>query len=105
MKNSVPELVGRVAEMRAIADAYDAGARLVTLTGPAGVGKTRVAREHASGPAGARFCALEDATDRDGVFRTTSSSTGRFSKVADCCKASPTKRSRIGHPRYPASRD
>ena len=44
------------------------------------------------------------AIDRGGVFRRTSNSTGRFSKATDRFKASPIRRSSIGHPRFPASR-
>ena len=35
--------IGREQEVRAVLDGFDAGRRLVTLTGPAGIGKSRVA--------------------------------------------------------------
>jgi predicted ATPase/DNA-binding SARP family transcriptional activator len=40
-------LVGRTAELEEVAALLDAGARLVTLTGPGGIGKTRLALEAA----------------------------------------------------------
>ncbi len=39
-------LLGRADDLQAITDAFDGGARLVTLRGPGGVGKTRLATEY-----------------------------------------------------------
>lgn len=60
-------LVGRDDELRSLAKAFERGARLVTLVGPGGVGKSRLAREHAVRvreryPGGAWFCELADCT-------------------------------------------
>jgi predicted ATPase len=63
-------LIGREAEVRAVTAAFAAGARLVTLVGPSGAGKTRLAQEvmhrfeH-----DARFCAVGDATDTATLVR------------------------------------
>ena len=53
--------VGRAAELGALADRLDGGARLVTVLGPGGTGKTRLARRYAwtwlgDWPGGAFFC-------------------------------------------------
>jgi predicted ATPase/DNA-binding winged helix-turn-helix (wHTH) protein/Tfp pilus assembly protein PilF len=58
------DLVGRDLELRTVREAFDEGKRLVTLIGPSGVGKTRLAREAMAslGPDPC-FCALENATD------------------------------------------
>ena len=58
-------LVGREGELAALSKAFERGARLVTLVGPGGVGKSRLAREHAVQvreryPGGAWFCELAD---------------------------------------------
>jgi predicted ATPase len=65
--------VGRIPELARIALAFDAGARLITLLGPPGVGKTRLALEHASSrspaPRAVCFCPLETArTEADVCF-------------------------------------
>ncbi|MEU8974568.1 BTAD domain-containing putative transcriptional regulator [Streptomyces monashensis] len=52
-------LIGRARE-RALLDMALAEARLVTITGPAGVGKTRLAIEHAADRADARLVRLAD---------------------------------------------
>ncbi|MEV5879766.1 BTAD domain-containing putative transcriptional regulator [Streptomyces sp. NPDC052101] len=52
-------LIGRARELSAL-DAALGAARLVTVTGPAGVGKTRLAVEHAAGRADARLVRLAD---------------------------------------------
>jgi predicted ATPase/DNA-binding winged helix-turn-helix (wHTH) protein len=58
------EIHGRDLELRALRDAFAEGRRLVTLIGPSGVGKTRLAREAMrSFGLDACFCALDTATD------------------------------------------
>ncbi|MFT3770384.1 MAG: tetratricopeptide repeat protein [Minicystis sp.] len=65
--------VGRVLEMRALGALQDDGARLVTIIGTAGVGKTRLAIEWARASGGATrrgraeplFCDLSEATTLD----------------------------------------
>src|SRR5215472_4058931 len=58
LRGELTEFVGRRAELARVRDALE-GARLVTLTGPGGIGKTRLALRVASG-AGRAF--------RDGVW-------------------------------------
>jgi predicted ATPase/DNA-binding SARP family transcriptional activator len=72
--------VGREAELAAIADRL-ASARLVTLTGVGGVGKTRLAiaaarREARDAPGGAIFVDLAPATDAAAVRRTVTRALG-----------------------------
>jgi len=70
-----PELdpfVGREADLAALASARAAGARVLTLLGPGGMGKTRLAirfgSQTAEGwPGGAWFCDLTEARDANGV--------------------------------------
>src|SRR5215469_14551731 len=57
LRGELTEFVGRRAELARVRDALE-GARLVTLTGPGGIGKTRLALQVAAG-AGRAF--------RDGV--------------------------------------
>ena len=57
LRGELTEFIGRRAELARVRDAL-AGARLVTLTGPGGIGKTRLALQVAAG-AGRAF--------RDGV--------------------------------------
>jgi DNA-binding winged helix-turn-helix (wHTH) protein/tetratricopeptide (TPR) repeat protein len=61
--------VGREAVLVELADIFRAGARLVTLVGPGGVGKTRLALEAARRggilPGSARFCGLLDHSDEE----------------------------------------
>lgn len=45
---AMPAIVGRQAELTGVGSAFDGGARLVTLTGPGGCGKTTLARSFAS---------------------------------------------------------
>lgn len=63
-------LVGRRAEKQAVEAALAAGARVVTLVGTGGVGKTRLAVELAQGWTGAVFCPLAGATDAAAVGMT-----------------------------------
>jgi predicted ATPase len=68
-------LVGRAALLEQLHEALCAGERLITLTGPGGVGKTRLATELAwriqGDPAeqgdGVHFCDLSEARDASGV--------------------------------------
>ena len=58
--------VGRTAELRALAERLDAGARLVTVLGPGGTGKTRFVRRYGwtwlgDWPGGVYFCDLSEA--------------------------------------------
>jgi predicted ATPase/class 3 adenylate cyclase/Tfp pilus assembly protein PilF len=67
--NLAPErdaFVGRDAELRHLAERLDAGARLLTVLGPGGTGKTRLARRYAMAwlgewPGGVYFCDLSEA--------------------------------------------
>lgn len=47
IRRPATSFVGRSSELRAIADAFTSGERLVTLTGAPGIGKTRIAIEYA----------------------------------------------------------
>ncbi|MEY3211225.1 MAG: hypothetical protein RIT28_1706 [Pseudomonadota bacterium] len=66
--------IGREADLDALAAQLTAGARLVTLLGIGGLGKTRLAIHYAhqqlrAWPGGVWFCDLADAHDLDGVLR------------------------------------
>ena len=73
--NLVPErdaFVGRSAELRLLAQSLDAGARLLTVVGPGGTGKTRFVRRYALAwlgdwPGGVYFCDLSEARSLDGI--------------------------------------
>lgn len=73
--NLAPErdrFVGRATELRSLARSLDEGARLVTLLGVGGTGKTRLARRYAGAwlgdwPGGVFFCDLSEARSLDGV--------------------------------------
>jgi predicted ATPase/DNA-binding winged helix-turn-helix (wHTH) protein len=58
---------GRADELRAISTAYASGARLVTLVGAGGAGKTRCAQQAMLGRASA-FCDLSNATTRSMII-------------------------------------
>jgi predicted ATPase/class 3 adenylate cyclase/Tfp pilus assembly protein PilF len=65
--------VGRSADLQALTALLDGPARLVTLHGPGGMGKTRLALRHAwawrgSFPGGLWFCDLSHARSLDGVL-------------------------------------
>jgi predicted ATPase/class 3 adenylate cyclase len=65
--------VGRDVELRALAQCVDAGARIVSVLGPGGSGKTRLARRFAwawlgDWPGGVAFCDLSEARSLDGVL-------------------------------------
>ena len=64
--------VGRADALRALAGHFDAGARLVTLLGMGGIGKTRLAQRYAREwlgefAGGAWFCDLSAARSADGI--------------------------------------
>jgi predicted ATPase/class 3 adenylate cyclase/Tfp pilus assembly protein PilF len=64
--------VGRHAELRGLAAAFEDGARVVSLLGPGGIGKTRLARRYALAwrgewPGGVCFCDLSEARTLDGI--------------------------------------
>ena len=65
--------VGRAADLAAVAARFDAGARVLTVLGPGGTGKTRLARRYGRGwlgdwPGGVYFCDLSEARTLEGVF-------------------------------------
>jgi len=73
--------VGRDAELRAIARHWTSGARLITLTGTGGSGKTRLALRHAANsvgawPGGIHFCDLSEARSQDGICFAVASALG-----------------------------
>lgn len=73
------ELVGRQTDLQRIQSLLDAGARILTLWGPAGVGKTRLARacaRHAAGFSARWFVDLCAATDWCGVATAVSQALG-----------------------------
>ena len=64
--------IGRSEELNAIAAAFDGPTRLLTLLGPGGTGKTRVARRYAQAwlgewPGGVYFCDLSEARTSEGI--------------------------------------
>jgi predicted ATPase/DNA-binding winged helix-turn-helix (wHTH) protein len=73
--------VGRDAELRSLAQQWASGARLITLTGPGGSGKTRLARRYALKsldvwPGGVYFCDLSEARSQDGICFAVASALG-----------------------------
>jgi predicted ATPase/class 3 adenylate cyclase/Tfp pilus assembly protein PilF len=73
--------IGRSAELHQLALQIDAGARLVTLLGPGGTGKTRVARRFGwtslgDWPGGVYFCDLSEARSVDGILIAVASAFG-----------------------------
>jgi class 3 adenylate cyclase len=65
--------VGRSADLASVATRLDSGARLLTVLGPAGTGKTRLARRYGwtwlgDWPGGVYFCDLSDARTLESVF-------------------------------------
>jgi predicted ATPase len=65
--------VGRADDLAAIEERFDAGERLVTITGAAGIGKTRLAKQVAPrrhellARGGVWFCDLSDARDQEAI--------------------------------------
>jgi len=73
--------VGRACELRALAQRLDAGARLLTVVGPGGTGKTRLVTRYARGwlgdwPGGVVFCDLSDARTADGIHHAVALALG-----------------------------
>ena len=73
--------VGRDAELHAIAREWAGAARLITLTGTGGSGKTRLALRHASNsigawPGGIFFCDLSETRSQDGICFAVASALG-----------------------------
>ena len=73
--------VGRGSDLAAIARQFEAGTRLLTLLGPAGTGKTRLAIRYGRGwlgdlPGGVWFCDLSEASTLDGIHVATASALG-----------------------------
>lgn len=69
--------VGRTKELSALAERLRCGARLITLTGAGGSGKTRLARRYArtslgDWAGGVYFCDLSDVMSADGVIHAVS---------------------------------
>ena len=65
--------VGRTHELHALAQRLDAGARLLTVLGPGGSGKTRFVGRYGSAwlgewPGGVYFCDLSDARSLEGIL-------------------------------------
>ncbi|MCA9624401.1 MAG: tetratricopeptide repeat protein [Myxococcales bacterium] len=77
--------VGRRRDLAALATAVDGGARLVTIVGPGGAGKTRLAHEYLRAelttlqrgrPGGVWFCDLTEVRSSDGICAALSSLLG-----------------------------
>ena len=68
----VESFIGRESELGTLAERFERGARLVTLAGIGGIGKTRLAvryawENRARWPGGSWFCDLTEASTRDGI--------------------------------------
>ena len=73
--------VGRAADLAMIGRHFGQGTRLLTLLGPGGTGKTRLATRYGHGslgewPGGIWFCDLSDASSLDGIHYATASTLG-----------------------------
>ncbi|MEQ1566752.1 MAG: winged helix-turn-helix domain-containing protein [Myxococcota bacterium] len=75
--------VGRASELGRLRELAEGGARLITVTGPAGTGKTRLARRFAGddtllgpAPGGAWFCDLSEVRTLEGIVGAVVSSLG-----------------------------
>jgi len=75
------QFVGRHEELAGLAQQWMSGARLVTVTGTGGSGKTRLARRYAwksleVWPGGVYFCDLSEARSQDGICFAVASALG-----------------------------
>ena len=73
---------GRAATLQAIVQAFDGGARLLSLLGLGGIGKTRLALQHGRSwlgdyPGGAWFCDLSAASGLDGIVHAVAQALGQ----------------------------
>ena len=84
---AVPSLVGREADLARLQTAFEEGARLVTVTGPPGVGKTTLAMTSAKRWNRAVLCRLAEQRDRAGLVSA-------LANALDC--AIPSKRPLAG---------
>lgn len=80
--------VGRAACLREVARRIDAGARLVTLVGIGGAGKSRLAQQYARSwlgefPGGAWFCDLSEACDDEGWVSAVAAGLGLTLDASD----------------------
>jgi predicted ATPase len=69
--------IGRADELARLAGLFDGGARLVTVLGPPGIGKTRLAQHWAGAESGARFVDLTEARDRTDLEQLASFDSAR----------------------------
>jgi predicted ATPase/tetratricopeptide (TPR) repeat protein len=72
LPSEVESFIGRESELGTLAERFERGARLVTLAGIGGIGKTRLAvryawENRARWPGGAWFCDLTEARTGDGI--------------------------------------
>ena len=80
--------VGRTADLEALAERFDAGGRLVSVVGSGGLGKSRLALQHArttqeNWPGGVWVCALEHTTTRTDLLVTMAEAIGATKGRAD----------------------
>lgn len=73
--------VGRGAELTSLAARLEGGARVVTVVGPGGTGKTRLVSRFAwmrlgDWPGGVYFCDLSETRSRDGIFSVVAAALG-----------------------------
>ena len=82
LDEEVDAFFGRASDLETLRQAFDDGARLISLLGSGGTGKTRLARRFAREllplhAGGTWFCALADATDLPGLLRAVAGPLGR----------------------------
>ena len=79
--------IGRRRALRTLSDLFDRGERLVTVVGAGGLGKTRLALEHARRRAErgetVRFCELSEQRDAEGLATAIARSVGARGTTAD----------------------